>query len=62
MSTTIVSVIVMLLATFLPKFGITLGNDELTTTVTSLLVLGSGLWIWIRRYQAGDIHWSGVRT
>ena len=61
MSQTYVSIIVMLLATILPKVGITLGNDALTTTIQTLLVLGGGLWVLVRRYQAGGVTVFGSR-
>lgn len=60
MSTTYISVLVIFLAQLLPKLGITVGTDELTTTVTTIVTLASGVWILIRRYQKGDVTLAGV--
>lgn len=61
MSQTYISVVVMLLAQLLPRFGIVIGSDELTTTITTIITLGSGLWVLVRRYQVGDITAAGIR-
>ena len=60
-STTYASVAVMVLAEVLPKLGITLGNDELTTTVQVLATIAGGLYILVKRYQAGGISIAGLR-
>ncbi len=52
----------MVLAQILPKLGITVGNDELTTTAQVLATIGGGLYLLVKRYQAGGVHWSGLRT
>ncbi len=44
-----IATIVTLLAAFLPKFGVTLGNDELTAIVQALVMLGSTYWAWHER-------------
>ncbi len=51
----------MVLANVLPKLGITLGNDELTTTVQVLATIGGGLWVLYQRYKAGGITIAGLR-
>lgn len=69
MSTQVIAVIITLLATFLPKLGITIGTEALTTTIQSILVVGSGLWIWYQRVHnlsrvpagSGDVNAIGVR-
>lgn len=61
MSQTIVSLFVIILATVLPKLGVTIDNDALTTTISTILVLGAAAWAWIRRVKAGDITAAGVR-
>jgi hypothetical protein len=61
MSQTYIGIIVMLLATFLPKLGITLGADQLTTTVSVVLTIAGGLWAFWGRYKAGGITWAGIR-
>ena len=62
MSTTYIAVIVNLLAQFLPKWGIALGTADLTTTVQTLLTLGTGVWILWRRYNHGGVGILGGRT
>lgn len=62
MSQTYVSIFIMFLAQVLPMFGFTIGSSELTTTVTTLVTLGSGLWVLVRRYQAGGVKLLGSRT
>ncbi len=52
----------MVLAQLLPHLGITLGSDQLTTTVTTIVTIGSAIWALVRRYQAGGITVAGVRT
>lgn len=61
MSTTIAAVVLNLLATVLPWLGISVGSAELTTTVQTLILLGSGVWIWYRRVQVGDVNAAGLR-
>jgi hypothetical protein len=61
MSTTYVSVIVMVLGAVLPRIGVTLGNEELTTFVSVLATVLGGLWIMYKRYRAGGITVAGVR-
>lgn len=61
MSQTIVSVFVVLAAQILPHLGVNIGNDALTTTITTVVTLGAAVWIWIRRYQQGDVTASGAR-
>ncbi len=60
-STTYATVLVMVLSEILPKLGITLGNDELTTTVQVLATIGGGLYLLVKRYQAGGINILGLR-
>ena len=63
MSQTIVSMIVIILSTVLPKLGVVdIGNDAITTTVSTILVIGAALWAWIRRYQQGDVTIMGGRV
>lgn len=61
MSNTIAGVLVILLAELLPLIGITIGSDALTTTVSTLFVVGSDIWIWFKRVQKGDVTLLGVR-
>ena len=68
MSTTIVAVIVNLLATFLPYIGITVASQNLETTIQTLTALVTGVWIWYQRTTlkkdidgVGDVTKFGVR-
>jgi len=60
-STTYVAVIVNVVAYLLPKIGVSVGSDELTTTVQVLLQVCSCVWILIERYKRGDITVLGSR-
>lgn len=60
-STTIVAVAVNLLSFVLPLLGLTIGNEALTTTVQTILVVCSGLWIYVQRVRRGDVNFAGVR-
>lgn len=48
MSTTIIAVIINLLAMVLPKIGVQIGTDELTNTAQVIVALVSGIWVWIQ--------------
>ncbi len=68
MSQTYIAAVVGLLAVILPKFGITIGSEELTTTIQSIVVTITTIWTLVRRYQlgkeiqpGGDINVAGVR-
>lgn len=60
-STTIVAVIVMVLAQVLPSIGVEFSNETLTTTVQTLFTIGAGLWIWYRKLTNGEITPLGYR-
>lgn len=60
-SQTISAVIVQLLVIVLPMFGVRVGTDNLTNVVQTITVIGAGLWIWVRRYQEGDVSFFGAR-
>ena len=60
-STTISAVIINLLAVILPLMGITIGSDALTTTIQTIIALGTGIWIWIRRVKKGGVNFAGIR-
>lgn len=60
-STTYIAIIVNALSFLLPKLGVTLGNDELTVTVQTLLTLGTGVWVLVQRHKQGDVTAGGFR-
>lgn len=61
MSQTIVAVAINLLSVILPKAGVTVGSEELTTTVTTIIAVVSALYIWVRRVKNGDVNALGKR-
>ena len=61
MSQTIVSVIATLLVTLLPKVGVSVGSEELTTTIQTIVIVVSGIWIWIQRVRLGGVTALGMR-
>ena len=60
MSQTIIATIISILAVVLPLLGINVGSEALTTTAQTILVIGSGLWVWkeratkLRRIDLGE--------
>ncbi len=61
MSQTILAIIVQLLTLGLPMIGVTVGNDQLTSTIQTLILVVSGIYIWVRRVQAGGVTAAGLR-
>lgn len=61
-SQTFLAVFVMVLSNVLPKLGVTVGDEALTTTVSVLLTVGAALWALVRRYQAGGVNMVGKRV
>ena len=61
MSTTISAVIINLLSVILPLMGITVGSDALTTTIQTIIALGTGLWIWKERVKKGGVNILGAK-
>lgn len=61
MSQTYLAQIVMVLALVLPKIGVALPSDQLTTVVQGIVIVGGVFWTLYRRYQAGDITVAGTR-
>jgi len=60
-STTYIAIIVNILAQVLPKIGVTVGTEELTSTIQVLVAVGSGLWVLVKRYKQGDITVVGAK-
>lgn len=61
MSTKVIASIATLLVTFLPMFGIELGAEAITTTVQSVVVIGSAIWVWYRTVSKEDVSPLGMR-
>ena len=61
MSNEYISAVVIVLVTILPKFGIQIGSDELTSWIQAGVTVVSGVIIMIKRFQRGDIGILGNR-
>lgn len=61
MSQTITAVIIQFLTIGLPMIGIQVGSDQLTVALQTIIVIVSGLWIWVRRVQMGGVNTLGKR-
>lgn len=62
MSTTYIAAFVSLLVIILPKFGINIAAEELTSTIQAVVVAVSSVVIMIRRYRHGDINALGAKS
>lgn len=60
-SQTYIAVAVNVLTIVLPRLGIELGSEELTTTIQTVVAIVTGIWILLRRYRQGDITIAGIR-
>jgi hypothetical protein len=54
-------VIVQLLTIGLPYIGVTVGSDQLTGAVQTVILVATGIYIWVRRVQAGGVTAAGFR-
>ncbi len=61
MSTTILAAFINILATVLPILGVNIGTDALTTTVQTLVAIGTAIYIWMHRASKGDVDILGRR-
>ena len=62
MSQTFASGLIIIVVQVLAYLGVKIGTVELTTTVTTLVTVASGLWVLVRRYQQGGINKLGKRV
>lgn len=62
MSQTYLAVIVNLVVMFAPKLGVTVASEEVTAVAQALVTVVTGVWIVVRRYQAGGVNVAGFRT
>ena len=60
-STQYIAVTVLILLQVLPRLGITLDEGALTTTLSTLVAIGSGLYLYYQRWKRGDIKVSGFK-
>lgn len=61
MSQVYVGILVSVVASLLPKLGVNIGNDALTTTITTLVTLGGAFWALLARYRMGGVTLAGIR-
>lgn len=51
----------MLLANVLPMVGVTVGNEDLTTTLVTIVNVIGPLYIWFRGWYTGHFTFGGTR-
>lgn len=61
MSQTYIGIIVGLLSSVLPKFGVQVGSEELTQTISLIGTIVGTVWALWGRYRAGGITALGFR-
>jgi hypothetical protein len=61
MSQTYIANIAQILSWSLTMLGVQVGVDPLVTTITTLLAIGTGAWVFVGRWRAGGVTPSGVR-
>lgn len=61
MSNTLIGVWVQVIVWIVKFTGIEVAPSAIQTTVETVLLLGSGLWIWYQRVKKGDVKWYGKR-
>lgn len=54
-SSTYTAVIIQFLTFILPKLGVTIGTEELTTTIQTIITLGTSAYLLFKRWQAGKV-------
>ena len=62
MSQTYIAILVMVGGALLPKLGLEIGNDDLTTAVSVIAVIIGAIWAMVRRYLMGGINAAGIRN
>ena len=60
-STKVISSAVSILAVALPFMGVQIGTAELTTTITTIVVVGSGIYVWLRTIVKENRNIFGAR-
>ncbi len=41
--------------------GVTVGSEQITSFAQVLILIGTSLWIYVRRQKVGDVNIAGVR-
>ncbi len=62
MSQTYVGILMMALSVFLPKLGVQIDNEALTTTVSVLFTIAGAIWAARGRYRLGGVNIAGLRV
>lgn len=60
-STEYISAIVVILAAILPRFGVQVGSEELTSWIMAVITLIGGAIIMYKRFKRGDINVLGAK-
>jgi len=61
MSSQYISALVLVLVAVLPKIGLTVGSEELTSWIQAGITLVGGIIIMVKRFKRGDITVLGTR-
>ncbi len=61
MSQTVIMVLIQLLTLGLPYIGVTVGSDQLTGAVQTIVLVVTGIWIYVRRVSQPDVTLAGIR-
>lgn len=61
MAPTYVSMLVVVLVNILTNFGVTVGSEELTTTINTLVTVAGGLYVMYRQVMTGKSTFAGMR-
>lgn len=61
-STEYLAVIVNILSFVLPQLGVNVGSEALTTTLSTLVAVGSGAYLLFKRYKRGGVSVAGFRN
>lgn len=56
-----IAMIVSVLVQVLAQFGVTIGSEELTTTITTLVTIGTALFVMFRQIKTGKSTIGGTR-
>ena len=61
MSTKVISAIVSILVMVLPLVGVSVGTEQLTSTIQTVVVIVSGLWVWYRTVTKENLGVFGTQ-
>ena len=61
-SQTYLGIIVLFLSEVLPKLGLTIGSDQITTTIYTLAAIGGAIGALWGRYRLGGVNALGFKV